>query len=59
MNKFKVGDRVWCCGVKVEIEFYNECRGEFRLRDDIGYVWWGNNSELKPIVKIKNGVVYE
>lgn len=63
MNKFKVGDRVWWgeMGMKLLITRVNEFKSSpYACVDSDGCAWnWFKCDELKPIIKIKNGVVYE
>lgn len=61
MSNFKVGDRVWHFGDKsVILDIIRGVSFNIRLRDiEDGYIAWVCSDELKPIVKIKNGEVYE
>lgn len=56
MNKFKVGDRVWHFNMKFIIKHIGY---SMVFIDDGLYGICVPIRELKPIVKIKNGVVYE
>ena len=56
MNKFKVGDRVWHFNMKFIIKHIGY---SMVFIDDGLYGIAVPMRELKPIIKIKNGVVYE
>lgn len=57
MNKFKVGDRVWRYGYKCKI--IEKCGSNVKIKDMDGNVYAIRIRFIKPIIKIKNGVVYE
>lgn len=61
MSNFKVGDRVWRFGDKfVILDIIQDASFNIRLRDiEDGYIAWVCSDELKPIIKIKSGEIYE
>lgn len=57
MNNFKAGDRVWRDGDKLEVKYIYDS-GHVRLTNGFCGITVSLRG-VKPIVKIKNGEVYE